>query len=307
MTFDIRQLRYAIAAADHGSFYRAARALDIEQSTLSRNILRLESAIGAKLFLRSRAGVTTTIPGAEFIRDARHIVARADRLLSNMRAAGQGRAGGLSVGHNGPISAGNFRATILAWRRSWPDVEVDGVEADREALLAGLDGGIVDVAILAGDASYDGLRRASFWSERTLVAMSALHPLANRETIHWTDLRDETFLLPMGDPGPEMRDMILSELATAGYRPKIKMQSISRESIMSVLGGGPYVTITCEGASGAQYPDVITRPVHGPHGQTMIGFTGYWRSDNENPAMRRFLEFTKERYALSFDFSESFQ
>jgi hypothetical protein len=26
MTFDIRQLRYAIAVADHGSFYRAARA-----------------------------------------------------------------------------------------------------------------------------------------------------------------------------------------------------------------------------------------------------------------------------------------
>ena len=40
MPFSIRQLRHAIAAADHGSFYRAARALDIEQSTLSRSILR---------------------------------------------------------------------------------------------------------------------------------------------------------------------------------------------------------------------------------------------------------------------------
>jgi Bacterial regulatory helix-turn-helix protein, lysR family len=42
VSFDIRQLRYAIAAADHGSFYRAPRALDIEQSTLSCNILKLE-------------------------------------------------------------------------------------------------------------------------------------------------------------------------------------------------------------------------------------------------------------------------
>ncbi|EGP10294.1 hypothetical protein CSIRO_0070 [Bradyrhizobiaceae bacterium SG-6C] len=47
MTFDIRQLRYALAPADHGSFYRAGRALDIEQSTLSRSILRLERIIGA--------------------------------------------------------------------------------------------------------------------------------------------------------------------------------------------------------------------------------------------------------------------
>lgn len=61
MPFDIRQLRHAIAAADHGSFYRAARALDVEQSTLSRNIIRLERMIGVKLFNRSRSGVTTEV------------------------------------------------------------------------------------------------------------------------------------------------------------------------------------------------------------------------------------------------------
>lgn len=75
--FDIRQLRYALAAADHGSFYRAARALNVEQSTLSRNILRLERVIGAQLFNRSRAGVVTTIAGARFLRSARAMLASA--------------------------------------------------------------------------------------------------------------------------------------------------------------------------------------------------------------------------------------
>ena len=54
MPFDIRQLRFAIAAADHGSFYRAARALDVEQSTLSWAILKLERSIGMPIFERSR-------------------------------------------------------------------------------------------------------------------------------------------------------------------------------------------------------------------------------------------------------------
>jgi DNA-binding transcriptional LysR family regulator len=53
--FDIRQLRYAGAAADHGSFYRAARALEVEQSTLSRAILKLERSIGMPIFQRSPA------------------------------------------------------------------------------------------------------------------------------------------------------------------------------------------------------------------------------------------------------------
>ncbi len=70
---------------------------------------------------------------------------------------------------------------------------------------------------------------------------------------------------------------------------------------MSVLGSGLGVTITYEGASGAQYPDVVLREVHGSHGRALIGYSGYWRTSNENPALRRFLEFTRSRYSLSFD------
>ncbi len=100
MAFDIRQLRYALAAADHGSFYRAARVLDVEQSKLSRAILKLERSIGMPIFERSRAGVTPTLAGGAFLRSAKPMVATADKMVTMMRAAGQGRAGGLRVGHN---------------------------------------------------------------------------------------------------------------------------------------------------------------------------------------------------------------
>ncbi|SDA90456.1 hypothetical protein SAMN03159448_04390 [Sinorhizobium sp. NFACC03] len=53
--------------------------------------------------------------------------------------------------------------------------------------------------------------------------------------------------------------MVLGRLSAFGTRPKIKMHGVSRESIMSVLGRGLGVTITCEGAAGAQYPDVVLR------------------------------------------------
>ena len=98
MSFDIRQLRYAAAAADHGSFYRAARALEVEQSALSRAILKLERSIGMPIFERSRAGVTMTLAGSAFIPGTKPIVATADKLVAMMRAAGQGRAGRLLLG-----------------------------------------------------------------------------------------------------------------------------------------------------------------------------------------------------------------
>lgn len=302
MPFDIRQLRYALTAADHGSFYRAARALDVEQSTLSRAILRLERSIGMPIFERSRAGVTTTLAGGTFLRSAKPMVATADKMLAMMRAAGQGRAGGLRLGHNSPVSAGNLRATLMSWREAHPDVEVECVEADRSVLLAGLDTGEIDIAILIGTAGHDGFRCETLWSERMLAALPASHPLAEREVVHWTDLKSELFVLPAADPGPEIRDMLLGRLSVSGAKPDIRMQRLSRETILSVLGGSSAVSVVCEGATGARYPDVVYRPIYGEQGPALTGYSGYWRDDNGNPALRRLLGFVKARYALSFDF-----
>lgn len=303
LTFDIRQLRYAIAAADHGSFYRAARALDVDQSTLSRNILKLERAIGMPIFERSRAGVTMTLAGCAFIRGAKPMVASAGKLVAMMRAAGQGRAGGLMLGHNSSISAGNLRATMMSWRDAHPGVDVECVEADRSVLLAGLDTGEIDIAILMGAARHDGFRCEPLWSERMLVALPATHPLAERDVVHWTDLRGERILLPLPDPGPEMRDMLLGRLAVSGAKPDIRMHQSSRETILSILGGGTGVSIVCEGSTGTRYTDVVYRPIHGEQGPALIGYSGYWRDENSNPALRRFLGFIRTRYALSFNIS----
>lgn len=130
MTFDIRQLRYAIAVADHGSFHRAAEAMEVEQSTLSRNVLKLERLIGVKIFDRSHAGTTLTIAGRQFIRRARPMVACADKLASIMRATRQGHAGSLTIGHNSSISAGNLRGATLGWHNVHPEVDLGGMDVD---------------------------------------------------------------------------------------------------------------------------------------------------------------------------------
>lgn len=306
MPFDLRQLRYAIAAADHGSFYRAARFLDIEQSKLSRAILKLERSIGMQIFERSRAGVTTTLAGTAFLRGARPMVMTADKLVAMMRAAGQGRAGGLRLGHNSSVSAGNLRATILSWREAHPDVEVEGVESDRSVLFAGLDTGEIDIVILMGAAGQIGYRSEAFWSERMLVALPTSHVLAEREFVYWTDLRYEQFLMPGADPGPEMRDTLIGRLAVSGVKPDIRMIQASREAVLSILGGGSAVSLVCEGSTGTQYPDIVYRPIHGEQGPVLMGYSGYWRDDNSNPVLRRLLRFIKDRFALSFNVSANF-
>lgn len=189
----------------------------------------------------------------------------------------------------------------MSWYEAHPDVAMECLEDDGSTLLASLDSGTIDIAILIGEAGHNGYHRETFWSERILAALPAEHPLAEREILHWTDLRSERFVLPVGDLGSDLRDMLLGRLAMPGSKPDIKMNHTSRETVLSLLGAGRRVSIVCEGSTGARYPDVVYRPIHGEQGPALVVYSGYWRDANANPPLRRFLAFIQKRFALSFD------
>lgn len=67
---DLRLFRYALASAELGSFRRAAAALNIQQSTVSRGVRNLEHRIGAELFERDHSGVRPTVAGDRFLEEA---------------------------------------------------------------------------------------------------------------------------------------------------------------------------------------------------------------------------------------------
>jgi DNA-binding transcriptional LysR family regulator len=85
---DLQHLRYAVAAADHGSFRRAAEVLLLQQSTLSRCISQLEHSIGMTIFERFSGGVRATTAGRHFLRTARSIVEQMDSLVNSAAKRG---------------------------------------------------------------------------------------------------------------------------------------------------------------------------------------------------------------------------
>ena len=63
----------------------------------------------------------------------------------------------------------------------------------------------------------------SLWSERIVVALPEDHPLADGETVYWTDLKGETLLISRHDPGPEIQDLLLTKLVSPEDRPKLRL------------------------------------------------------------------------------------
>lgn len=78
----LQQLKYLIAAAEHGSFRSAAQALYISQSSVSVAIKDLEQELGVAVFERTSRGISLTPEGAEVAERVRAIVEQLDAIES---------------------------------------------------------------------------------------------------------------------------------------------------------------------------------------------------------------------------------
>lgn len=83
MTIEFEDLLVFLAAAEHGSFGRAASALGLAQPSVSNRIAALERRIGRPLFSRSTRGATVTPAGERLIPYAR----RALQVIEDAKAA----------------------------------------------------------------------------------------------------------------------------------------------------------------------------------------------------------------------------
>jgi DNA-binding transcriptional LysR family regulator len=134
------------------------------------------------------------------------------------------------------------------------------------------------------------------WSERTLVALPEGHPLADREAVYWTDLRNETLLLSHYDLGREFEDLLLSKLVSPEDRPRIERHDVSRGIIKSLVSLGFGVSLVTESDIGASFSGLIYRNVRDGAGPSRIGYSAHWRADNDNPALASFLKLLGKRY-----------
>lgn len=95
---DLQQLRYFLTLAKTGSFVRAAEEESVAQPSLSQQIKKLETSLGAPLFDRLGRGVRLTHYGQALVSRAEQIlrsVGDAEKELLNLRQPDRGR---LTVG-----------------------------------------------------------------------------------------------------------------------------------------------------------------------------------------------------------------
>ncbi len=289
MCVEVPHLRYVVAAADHSSFRRAATALNITQPTLSKRIRELEGKLGVLLFQRSPRGAELTPIGEEFVVSARRVLAELEVMEIRAKAGKRGDAGRLEIGFYTSLSSGALRDTVLTFANGHPDVEVNIIEGARASLIPLLDRGAIDIVVVLGEPNHTDYAHMSLWSERIMAVFPKDHPLAARDFVYWTDLKNERFLMSRRDPGPEIQDVLINKLTSPGDRPIVKLVNAEREDVISMVGGNRGISLACDSATGNAGNEVVYREVRDGNGPTRVGYVAYWRRNNDNPALKQML------------------
>ena len=250
------------------------------------------------VFERSSGGVRATQAGRRFLRSARSILEQVEALAARTQSTGRGEAGRLTVGFYTSLAAGNLRATLIDVSQRFPQLELEMFESSRARLITALRNGVVDIAIIPGAAALPESKTMSLWSERILVAAPDGHALAERETVHWIDLREEKILLSRRDPGPELCDLLIAKVTSPGDRPKIVRHRAGLANLKNLVGAGFGVTVLTEACAGASFPGVIYRELRDGAEPARIAYSAHWRPDNQNPALANILRILGERYLL---------
>jgi DNA-binding transcriptional LysR family regulator len=171
-----------IALDEHGSFARAATALGLSQSALSRSIQSVERQIGSSLFVRTANGVEPTDGGRIFIARIRQIAQLTDDLDRDLVSERGLQSGHLHVG-GGPYPAQSMLADALArFVADYPRIVVRVMMRDWDELMRRLRAREIEffVAEISTFGSESDLDIEPLDPHPTFILARSGHPLAGR-------------------------------------------------------------------------------------------------------------------------------
>ena len=291
--FDLQSVMQALLLSEHLSIRSAAQRLGLQPSVVSRRIRTLEEQLGVTLFERNNAGVRATHAGRRFLDRARWAIAELDYAGRDAVSVERSEAGGLGVAFYPSLAAGRLHNVLQSYRSRFPEMVLSFLEEISSDQLVALRQRRVDVAFLAAVDDAPGAESEHLWDERIYIALPDGHSLATRETLAWAELRQEAFVVRAYGSGPVIYAWLAGRLHPGGYAPNIRQHDICRESLLGLVSAGFALTVVTEAATAMAIPGVVYRPV-ADHDDASVSVRMAWLTDNENPALGRFLSHARQ-------------
>ncbi|MCH4559184.1 LysR family transcriptional regulator [Mesorhizobium jarvisii] len=292
----IQLLTYAFAAMDHGSLRQAARALRVQESSVSRNVVKLEQLLEMQLFERNVHGVRLTETGQAWIEIVR---AHYDGLLDAFaeRVRHNKDANALNIGLCW-VTGGEFLKRLIdRFNKLYPDVTLSIEDIPARQRLTAIRRRRLDIVFTHDSGAVKSCSSEVFWQERLFVLLPAAHSLVEKPALKWSDLADMRLLVPVGLEGPPL-DLCLLERISADGGPAVQTCRANQATVIFKVQLGEGVTLAeASYARTVATDSALWRPLDGENSISSV--RGIWLGSNPKRAVLRLVGLAKNMAASS--------
>lgn len=304
MSLDLRSLRQFVAVAEELHFGRAAERLHMTQPPLTQAIQKLETELGASLFVRSSRSVGLSPAGAALLPLAQGLLAQAAELPALAQAAARGTAGRLRLAFVSTLGFGELPRWLKGFREQVPDVALSLREATLDVQLQAFEAGEIDAGFVlhARGAVPPGFESLQVADEPLLLALSADSPLAGREQLPLAEVLGLPLVMFPRAIAPSLFDAVVAVYRAQGCEPRIEQEAIQMQTIVNLVSAGIGAAWVPASMQGFQRPGVVYRVLQAPAGEQVPLPRGetrlIWRHDAA-PAVWRFVEHVAAQLAVT--------
>ncbi len=242
MELTLRQVRYFLAAAEAGQISLAANELHVSQSAITTAIKGLEETLETALFERHAQGVSLTVEGHHFLQHARNVVAAVEEATRIPSRAHNEVEGIVRVALSYTVAGYFLPPYVARFSRSFANVELQLIEADRAEIEEGLISDRYDVAVMLTsnllnqeDIAYETLFRS-----RRRLWLASDHPFLKQSSVSLQNVAEEPYIMLTVDEASNTAQRYWNRTP---YRPNVTFRTSSVEAVRSMVANGLGISV----------------------------------------------------------------
>ncbi|WFU44650.1 LysR family transcriptional regulator [Bradyrhizobium sp. CB82] len=286
---ELRHLRAFAAIGKELHFGRAADSLRIAQPALTKTIQQIEAEVGTPLLTRSTRRVELTEAGKAFLTEISGIPTQIEQAVARARKAARGLQGELRVAYTDFAINGRLPEFLRDFNLAHPDISLDLVFMPTIHQHVAILQQTIDIGFLYGEFQHQATKSLTFDENEYVVVLPSGHPLASKESLALSELKDQKFVFGTGDSWVVFRNQVFAECRAKGYFPDISLEATNSDGIFGLVIAGAGVAIYSSCIGNLPRHGVAVRKLSDL--STRLPISAVWSRGNRSAVLDTFVRF----------------
>ncbi len=192
----MRAIKTFHAIVRYGSFHRAAQEMNYVQSTVTMQMQKLESELGAALIERGHGKeLALTEAGRLFYEQSAPVVKSMEQLQTRMTTFVSGEAGHVRLGATEPTASRRLPEILKAFMTEYPNIRISVDIAGTPVLSERIRKGELDFALSTAPGIGPDLAFEPLIHEKFVALLPEHHPLSEKGTLSPEDFAGHRLLI----------------------------------------------------------------------------------------------------------------